>query len=175
MKSDHQEDVRRRACNVGDETGFAPSVQRNNETSNFVTEFAVLDQGVTPRYKMKSRLTKVECLLLFPIPKNVQSNSVLKLVGARNVLPHGRVKRAFAFLQIVKIDAFDDERFKLFVCAGLFGETIPFCVSVDGSEFNPINTSSISGILRCPFVVHDSSQLANRASRTSATDFFRGS
>ena len=37
---------------------------------------------------MKSRLNNVECLLLFPIPKNVQSNSVLKLVGARNVLPH---------------------------------------------------------------------------------------
>ena len=34
LKSDHQEDVRRGACNVGDETGFAPSVQFNSETSN---------------------------------------------------------------------------------------------------------------------------------------------
>ena len=51
LKSDHQEDVRRHACNVGDETGFAPSVQLNNETSNFLTEFSELDQGVLPRYK----------------------------------------------------------------------------------------------------------------------------
>ena len=38
-----------------------------------------------------------------PIPKKVQSNSVLKLFGARNVLLHGRIKRAFGFLQTVKM------------------------------------------------------------------------
>ena len=37
LKSDHQEDVRRGACNVGDETGFAPSVRLNNETLGFLT------------------------------------------------------------------------------------------------------------------------------------------
>ena len=42
---------RGRTCVVGDETGYAPSVQLNNETSNFFTEFLELDQGVSPRYK----------------------------------------------------------------------------------------------------------------------------
>ena len=51
LKSDHQEDVRRDVCNVGDETCFAPSVQLNKKTSNFLTEFSELDQGVLPRYK----------------------------------------------------------------------------------------------------------------------------
>ena len=38
---------------------------------------------------------------------------------------------------------------KVAVRAGLFVETTPFfCVSFDGSEFNPINTSSVSDILR---------------------------
>ena len=54
------------------------------------------------------------------------------------------------FLAKREDDAFDDERLKVFVCAGLFDEAIPFCVSFDGSEL--INTSSISGIHDCPFV-----------------------
>ena len=70
-------------------------------------------------------------LRFFLIFKNAQSNSVSKLVVARNVSPHGRIKRASGFLRNVK---FDDERHKVF----------PFCVSFDGSEFNPINTSSVS-------------------------------
>ena len=44
--------------------------------------------------RMESRLMNVECLL-FVRPKNVQLNSVPKLVVARNVLPHGGIKRAF--------------------------------------------------------------------------------
>ena len=45
----HQEDVRRGACNVGDETGFAPSVQLNNEPLNSLTDSLELDQSVLPR------------------------------------------------------------------------------------------------------------------------------
>ena len=44
----HQKDVLRDMCNVGDEIGFAPSVQFNSETSNFLTELPELDQ-VLPR------------------------------------------------------------------------------------------------------------------------------
>ena len=39
LKFGHQEDVRRDACNVGDETGFAPIVQLNNEMWDFLTDF----------------------------------------------------------------------------------------------------------------------------------------
>ena len=49
LKFGHQKDVRRDMCNVGDEIGFAPSVQFNSETSNFFTEFPELGQGVLPR------------------------------------------------------------------------------------------------------------------------------
>ena len=49
LKFGHQEDVPRYACNVGGETGFPPSVQLNNETSDFFTESLELDQGVLPR------------------------------------------------------------------------------------------------------------------------------
>ena len=37
------------ACNVGDETGFAPSVQVNDETSDFVTDSFEQDQSVLAR------------------------------------------------------------------------------------------------------------------------------
>ena len=43
LKFSHQKDVRRDVCNVGDDTGFSPSVQFNSETSNFFTEFLELD------------------------------------------------------------------------------------------------------------------------------------
>ena len=45
----YPEDVRRGACKVGDETGFAPIVQLNNETLDFITDSFELDQGVLPR------------------------------------------------------------------------------------------------------------------------------
>ena len=51
LKFGHQEDVRRDACNVGDETDFAPSVQLNDETLDFVTDSFEQDQGVLPHYK----------------------------------------------------------------------------------------------------------------------------
>ena len=46
LKFGHQEDVRRDACNVGDETGFASIVQLNNETLDFLTDSFEQDQGV---------------------------------------------------------------------------------------------------------------------------------
>ena len=49
LKFGHQEDVRRGACNVGDETGFAASVQLNNEPLNSLTDSLELDQSVLPR------------------------------------------------------------------------------------------------------------------------------
>ena len=44
-----QKDGRLDVCNVGDKTGFSPSVQFNNGTSNSFTESLELDQGVLPR------------------------------------------------------------------------------------------------------------------------------
>ena len=46
LKFGHQVDVRRDACNVGGETGFAPIVQLNNETLDFLTDSFGQDQGV---------------------------------------------------------------------------------------------------------------------------------
>ena len=74
-----------------------------------------------------------ECLLFILIPKNVQSNSVPKLVVARNVLLHGNPAR-FWFLAESGNDAFDDGQ--------SFRRNKSFCVSTDGSKFNPINTQA---------------------------------
>ena len=49
LKFGHQEDVRRDACNVGDETGFVPIVQLHNETLDFIRDSLELDQSVLPR------------------------------------------------------------------------------------------------------------------------------
>ena len=49
VKFGYQEDVRWDACMVGDRTGFAPSVQLNNETPDFFTECLELVQSVLPR------------------------------------------------------------------------------------------------------------------------------
>ena len=46
LKLGHREDVRRDACNVGDETGIAPIVQLNNEMLDFLTDSFEQDQGV---------------------------------------------------------------------------------------------------------------------------------
>ena len=59
---------------------------------------------------MKSRLLNAECLLFIPIPKSVQSNSVLKLVVARNVSLHWNPACFGWFLAERDDDAFDDER-----------------------------------------------------------------
>ena len=49
LKFGHQEDVRRGACNVGDETSFAPIVRLNNETLDFITDSLELDRSVLAR------------------------------------------------------------------------------------------------------------------------------
>ena len=49
-KVGHQEDVRRDACNVGDETDFAPIVQPDNEKMDFLTEPFELDRSRSPRF-----------------------------------------------------------------------------------------------------------------------------
>ena len=49
LKFGHQGDARRGACNVVDRTGFAPRVQLNSDTSDFLTESLELDRGVLPR------------------------------------------------------------------------------------------------------------------------------
>ena len=58
------------------------------------------------------------------------------------------------FLQIVMMKRLMMNDDKVFVRAGLFDETSPFCVIFDGSEFNPITTSSVSVIqgahMLCP-------------------------
>ena len=50
-----------------------------------------------------------ECLLIIPIPKDVQSNSGPKLVVARNLSLHWN-PACFGFLAERDDDAFDDER-----------------------------------------------------------------
>ena len=118
-------------------TDFAPSVQLNNETLDFFTESLELDQSVFPKLRMKSRLKNAESSV-HPEPKNVQSNSVPKLIVARNVLFHGSC--VFWFLAERDDDASDDENGdKVFVLVS----SMSFCVSFDGSEFSPIHTSSV--------------------------------
>ena len=71
-----------------------------------------------------------ECLWFSPIPKSVQSNSVLKLVVARNVSLHWNPARfGLVFLQNVMMTRLMMNGDKVFVRAGLFDETSPFFVS----------------------------------------------
>ena len=58
---------------------------------------------------MKSRFMNGECLLPIPIPKSVQSNSVPKLVLARNVSLHWN-PACFGFPAARDDDTFGDER-----------------------------------------------------------------
>ena len=44
LKFGHQQDVRRDACNVGNETGFAPIVQLSNQMLDFLTDSFEQDQ-----------------------------------------------------------------------------------------------------------------------------------
>ena len=57
---------------------------------------------------MKSRLMNAECLLCIPIPKSVPSNSLLKVVVARNVT--SLESSVFWFLAGREDNVFDDER-----------------------------------------------------------------
>ena len=88
-----------------------------------------------------------ECLLFIPIPKNVQSNSVPKLVVARNVLLHWN-PTCFGFLQNVMMKRLMMNGDKVAVRAGLFVESSLFCVRFNGSEFNPINATRVSDFPR---------------------------
>ena len=71
---------------------------------------------------------------------------MLKLVVARNVLLHWN-PACFGVLQIVMMTRLMMNGDKVSVRVGFFDGTSPFCVSLDGSKFNPINTSSVSEIL----------------------------
>ena len=78
---------------------------------------------------MKSRLMNAECLLFIPIPKSVQSNSVLKLVVARNASLRWN-PTCFGCLQSVVMMRLMMNGDKVFVRAGLFvGNKPMFCVS----------------------------------------------
>ena len=71
-----------------------------------------------------------ECLWFSPIPKSVQSNSVLKLVVARNVSLHWNPSRfGLVFLQNVMMTRLMMNGDKVFVRAGLLDETSPFLLS----------------------------------------------
>ena len=90
---------------------------------------------------MKRRAMNAECLLFIPIPKSVEPNSVLKLFVAGNVSLHWNAA-CFGFLQNVMMKRLMMNGEKVFVRAGPFDETSPFGVSFDGSDFNPIKTST---------------------------------
>ena len=112
LRFGHMKDVRRDVCNVGNETGFSPSVQFNSETSNSVAESLELDQGVLPRCEWRV----ASCPSLIPIPKNVESKSCADACCGEQRSTHGRIKRAFGLLQNVKRSS-------------LFNGTLLFCVS----------------------------------------------
>ena len=142
MKFGHQ-DARWDMCNVGDETGFAPSLQ-------LPTESLELDQCVLPRCERRvvSWTWNVFCSSRFPCPIQLCAETCF---GEKCLTPL-RNQVCLKFLAKREDDAFDDERLKVSVRGGLFNETNPCCVSIDGNEFNPTNTSSVSDTPGCSFV-----------------------
>ena len=85
LKFVHQEDVRRDACNVGDETGLVPSVQLNNERGTSSRNLLNMMIRVSCHFANQESSHELGVSFVHPIPKSVQSNSVPKLVVSRNV------------------------------------------------------------------------------------------
>ena len=135
LKLGHQEDVWRDACSV-DKTDYAPSVQLNNQTLDFLTDSLELD-GVYCSVANEESSHERGMSLFIPIPKNVQSNTVPKLVVARNVLPNGRIKCAFVFLQNVMTTRLMMNGDEVVVRAGLFDETSPFVPALKAASSIP--------------------------------------
>ena len=103
-KFDHQKDVRRDVCNVGDETGFSPNVQFNTETSNSFAESFELDQ-VSCHVANEDSL-HVFCSSRFP--RNVRSESCAETCWSEKRLLAWN-QACLWFVARREDDAFDDE------------------------------------------------------------------
>jgi len=111
---------------------------------------AIGDPHVTSVTGEKFDLWKTGWSTFVQIPKDVQPNSVPKLVVTGNVVPYGGDKCAPAFLQNVKMTGSMIEGHEVLVRAGPLDGAAPFGISFDGSDFKPINTSSSSDIFGGP-------------------------
>jgi len=107
---------------------------------------AIGDPHVTSVTGEKFDLWKTGWSTFVQIPKDVQPNSVSKLVVTGNVLPYGGDKCAPAFLQNVKVTGSMIDNHEVLVRAGPLDGATPFGVSLNGSDFKPVDTSSGSEV-----------------------------
>ena len=139
LKFGHQEDARRDACTP-------PSAQDSYEPLCFLTDSLELDQCLAS-LRVKSRLMNAKCLLIITMSKNLQPNSVPKLVVTGNALHHDdRVKCFCGFFQNVKLTRSMMNGHEVLVRACHNDGTSTCGVGFDGSEFKPIDDSSGSDI-----------------------------
>ena len=144
LKFGHQEDGRRDACNVADMTGSPPSAQDSNEPLCLITDSLELDQCLAA-FRMESRLMNAECPLIITMPKNVQPNSVPKLVVTGMCYTMRESSVSFGFFQNVTMTC-SMMNGQVLVRASHFDGTSSRGVGFDGREFKPIDDSSGSGI-----------------------------
>ena len=85
-----------------------------------------------------------------PSPKDIQPESVPKLLITGNVVPYGGDKCASAFLQNVQISGSMVDGHEVLARTGHLDGATPFGASFDGGEFKPIDASSGSEIFTCP-------------------------
>merc|ERR1719374_443716 len=110
------------------------------------TVSATGDPHVTSVTGEKFDLWKTGWSTFVQVPKDVQPNSVSKLVVTGNVLPCGGDKCAPAFLQNVKVTGSMIDNHEVLVRAGPLDGATPFGVSLNGSDFKPVHTSSGSEV-----------------------------
>jgi hypothetical protein len=105
------------------------------------TTSAIGDPHVTSVTGEKFDLWKTGWSTFVQIPKDVQSNSVPKIVITGKVLPYGGDVCAPAFLQNVKLTGSMMDGHEVLVRAGPLDGASPFAVSFDGGDFQPIDAA----------------------------------
>jgi len=118
----------------------------DSSSCDAITTSAIGDPHVTSVTGEKFDLWKTGWSTFVQIPKDVQPNSVSKLVVTGNVLPYGGDKCAPAFLQNVKVTGSMIDNYEVLVRAGPLDGATPFGVSLNGSDFKPVDTSSGSEV-----------------------------
>jgi len=118
------------------------------------TVSAVGDPHVTSITGEKFDLWVTGWSTFLQVPKNVEPNSVPKLLVTGNVQPYHAEKCAPAYLQTVKVTGSLIDHHEVMVRAGSLETSVPFGISLNGSAFIPIGSSGSSSFSSQSFSLH---------------------
>jgi len=114
----------------------------HSSSCDAITTSAIGDPHVTSVTGEKFDLWKTGWSTFVQIPKDVIPNSVSKLVVEGNVLPYSGDECAAAFLKNVKMTGSMVDNNEILVRKGPLDGATPFGVSLDGSDFEAVDTGS---------------------------------